>query len=135
MPLPFRFQRDPRTCKPLLPAPGWPAAPSTVRNAFANAFNALAVKMDQLLLNEHEQIFTHFIMKPLPSKKTGMGKVLAVGPDRPDAAPPGHDLSAPGAAARGVRGVVCDACITVGTGDGEEKQGGHELRVEASPRR
>ena len=45
--------------------------------AQANAFNALAVKMDQLLLNEHEQIFTHFIMKPLPSKKTGMGKVLA----------------------------------------------------------
>ena len=38
------------------------------------AFQQLQVKLDQLLLNGHEQVFTHFMMKPLPSKGR-MGKV------------------------------------------------------------
>jgi len=40
------------------------------------AFQQLQVKLDQLLLNGHEQVFTHFMMKPLPSKGR-MGKALA----------------------------------------------------------
>ena len=42
----------------------------------ANAFKMLGVKLNQLLTNEHEQIFSHFIMKPMPEKGR-MGKVLA----------------------------------------------------------
>ena len=40
-------------------------------------FGALATKLDQLLLKENEQIFTFFMMKPLPAKGR-MGKALAM---------------------------------------------------------